>query len=760
MMMPLAPAMSSQFDARALLDCVEDVIVVVDENFHFTYANHAARAFLGPDIIATADHGGSVSLDVVHPDDVEHVIERFAEIAGDDDGRGALRMRVREGDGWRPVEAILTNRRDMPGINGVVACFRNLTQEERLRSNLEIQLQLDLHNRALRNELQERQRFLSRLVRIQSSIARRAPLDDVLVAIVDGAAQLLGDIVVGLRLRDPFDPSRLVLVASHGIDDDLLAQLSECDDVGIGNQAYRENCSIVVDNYADLKDPIPAFVTHGLRAAMAVPVRSDGVAVGSLAIGTMWSQTYSDTEREMLEILAEHAGIAILDANSREIVRIALMDSLTGLPNRRLFLERLTQAIELCQHNRRPLAVLFIDLDGFKAVNDGRGHAAGDEVLIEIAKRIEKTIDSPDSAARLGGDEFVVMLEDCDLSRAATTADAISTAIRAPLRFGRRSFYVGATIGVATIDGEYVDAEGMLRQADIAMYRGKRDGRNKVVIFEPSMERAVIARAELEGELRGGIRSGGIHAVFQPVVDLQTGAVMSVEALARWTSVTQGPIAPTRFVELAEQMNMVAELDHAMIKSSCRAIRDIVDPISKRPVGLSVNLSPQYLDQIDVVDELLDVLRAEDFPPTRLIVEVTETEAMRDPVAVGIRIRQLREHGIRVAIDDFGTGYSSLAYLEQFPIDYVKIDQRFVEQIEDSARTRSLVESMSQMVHSLNLTAVAEGVETLEQAQTLRAMGFELAQGYFFARPIPADELMAAINDVPRVVGEWAAVID
>jgi diguanylate cyclase (GGDEF)-like protein/PAS domain S-box-containing protein len=749
--------MRSAFDARALLDCVEDVIVVVDEHFQLTYANLAARAFLGSDKIATAADRGSMSLDVVHPDDVQYVAERFAEIARDDNGEGTLRMRVHEGDGWRPVEAVLTNRRDVPGINGVVVCFRNLTQEERLRSNLEIQLQLDLHNRALRSELQERQRFLSRLVRIQSSISRRAPLDDVLVAIVEGTAQLLGDVVVCLRLRDPHDPGRLVLVASHGIHDDELHRLSASSDVGIGGQAYRENRSVVVENYADLQNPIPAFVEHGLRAAMAVPVRSDGVAVGSLSIGTLWSETYSDTEREMLEILAEHAGIALLDADSRESVRLALMDSLTGLPNRRLFLDRLTQGIELCQRKRHPLAVLFIDLDGFKAINDGRGHAAGDQVLKEIAKRIETTIDGADSAARIGGDEFVVMLEDCDLSRAATTADAIATAIRAPLRFGRRSFYVGATIGVAMVDGQQVDADAMVRHADIAMYRGKREGRNKVVIFEPSMERAVVARAELEGELRRGIRSGAIHAVFQPVVDLRTGAVMSVEALARWTSATQGPIAPTRFVELAEQMNMVAELDLAMIESSCRLIRGVVDPISEQPVGLSVNLSPQHLDHIDIVDGLLDVLRAEDFPPTRLIVEVTETEAMRDPAAVGVRIRQLREHGIRVAIDDFGTGYSSLAYLEQFPIDYVKIDQRFVAQLEESARTRRLVDSMSQMVHSLGLTAVAEGVETLEQAQSLRGMGFELAQGYFFARPIPAGELMAAINDVPRVTGACVA---
>jgi diguanylate cyclase (GGDEF)-like protein len=592
-------------------------------------------------------------------------------------------------------------------------------------------------------------------VRIQSSISRRAPLDDVLVAIVDGTTQLFGETVVCLRLRDPSDPSRLVLVASHGVHDRDLPQFSSSSsDFGIGGQAYRENRSVVVENYADTPNPTQALIDQGLQAAMAVPVRSDGVTVGSLSIGTLWPQTFSDTEREMLEILAEHAGIALLDASSRESVRLALTDHLTGLPNRRLFLDRLTQGIEHARRDHQPLAVLFIDLDGFKAINDGRGHAAGDGVLKEVARRIERTIEPRDSAARLGGDEFVVMLEQSDLARAATIADGIARAIKAPLRFGRRRFYVGATIGVAMIDGQHVDSEELLRQADIAMYRGKREGRNKVVIFEPSMEQAVVARAELEAELRRGIRSRAIYAVFQPVVDLRTGVVTSVEALARWTSATQGPIAPTRFVELAEQMNMVAELDLAMIESSCRLIRDVVDPITQRPVSLSVNLSPQHLDHLDVVEGLLAVLHDEDFPPTRLIVEVTETEAMRDPAGVGNRIGQLREHGIRVAIDDFGTGYSSLAYLEQFPIDYVKIDRRFVEQIEESDRSRSLVESMSRMVHSLGLTAVAEGVETLEQAQTLREMGFELAQGYYFARPVAADELTEAIAKIPAVTGD------
>jgi diguanylate cyclase (GGDEF)-like protein/PAS domain S-box-containing protein len=743
-----SPAASpSDFDARELLDCVDDAIVVIDDRIQIRYANTAARDFLG----MPADAADPLAL--VHPDDVPHASERFAAVRAEPGGREAVRIRLREGDGWRPVEAMLTNRTDVAGIGGVVVCFRNLTEEELLRTNLEVQLQLDQHNRALRAELQERQRFLNRLVRIQSSISRRAPLDDVLVAIVDGVTQLFGEVVVCLRLRDPADPSRLVLVASHGIPDDVLPELSAHSDIGIGSEAYRENRTIMVENYAvNAENPVPAFTESGMRAAMAVPVRSEGDTVGSLSVGTMWAQRFSATEREMLEILAEHAGIALLDANSRESVRLALTDPLTGLPNRRLLLEHLGHGIDRCVRDGRPLAVLFIDLDGFKAINDGRGHAAGDGVLKEVARRIEKAIPRGGAAARLGGDEFVVMLEDVELPQAAAVADEIVRTVRTPLRFGRRSFYVGATVGLAMLDDQPVRAEQLLRRADIAMYRGKREGRNRVVVFEPSMEQAVIARAELESELRRGIRSRAITAVFQPVVDLRTGEVTSVEALARWTSATQGPVSPARFIELAEQMNMVSELDLTMIEASCALVRDLVDPSTRRPVALSVNLSPQHLDHTDVVDGLLAVVRERGFPPERLIVEVTETEAMRDPAGVGHRIRQLREHGIRVAIDDFGTGYSSLAYLEQFPIDFVKIDRRFVEQIEEPGRSRNLVEAMSRMVHSLGLTAVAEGVETAEQASALQDMDFELAQGYYFARPVPAAELTAAIERIPLML--------
>ena len=737
-------------DADALLDCVEDAIIVVTDDLRFTYMNRVAREFLTTSAgVAPDAHPRDLDpLGAIHPDDLQHVLERLNDVVSGGPSHGSFRFRLREPEGaWRPVEAIWTDRRDSDRIGGVVVCFRNLTQEERLRSNLEAQIELDQHNRALRIELQERQRFLARLVRIQSSISRRAPLDDVLTAIIDGTTQLFGDVSIGLLLRDPADPTQLVLAASHGMSDEIRRQVAS-NSAGIGRTAFYEDRTVVIDDYLASETAVPGFVTQGVRTAMSAPIRSGGLTVGSLTIGSTWADTFTETEREMLEMLAEHAGTALLDVSSSESGRVALTDALTSLPSRNLFLERLGHAIIAARQLQRPLAVLFIDLDGFKAINDGRGHEAGDGVLKEIARRIETTIGARGTVARLRGDEFVVMLEACDASGAATIAGSVADAVKAPLLFGRHNLYVGATVGVAALDDSIRDADQLVRRADIAMYRGKREGGDQVLVFEPSMEHAVVANATLEGELRRSIRNQAIGAHFQPVVDLRTGSVVSVEALARWSSDTHGPVTPQRFIALAEQMHVVTELDLAVFRAACGPALELTDPASGLPVNLSVNLAPQHLEHRGVVEGLLSVAGELGFPATRLIVEITETEAMRDPSTVGLRIDELRRHGIRVAIDDFGTGYSSLAYLEQLPIDYVKIDRSFVFQIGDQARSRSLVEAMLRMVQSLGLTAVAEGVETPAQAHTLRTMGFELAQGFYFSRPVPATGLSDAMATI------------
>lgn len=742
-------------DPRRLLDCVEDAILVLDEQLHVLFANAAVASFMGGE----AD---TVSVDfdplgAIHPDDIEGAFPQFLEAVGNRSGRTLIRLRVRDGDGWRPVEAVITNFLDDPTVRGLVVCFRNLAQEEQLRRSLDAQLELGKRNQALQAQLRERQHFLSRLVRIQSSISRRAPLIDVLNAVAEGAHNLLGDSLAIVRLVSDADPTLLELAACHGLRSEVAVQQPTiAAESGLGGTAFLSNEIVVLDDHQAFVEQNPVLATAGFVAGIAVPIRHGLEPVGCLTVCSVNAmRTYSQTEQEMLLALAEHASIALLDAHTVESVREALTDPLTGLPSRRLLIERLENSIDRCRANGGPLAVLFVDLDGFKAVNDSRGHAAGDALLIEIGKRLEASAREHDTVARFGGDEFIVVLEDADATAASAFASRMVDQIQQGVKVEGRSIFVGVTIGV-DIAGPDDDrgAEAMVRRADIAMYRGKADERGGVVFFESTMEEAVVARAELESELRNAIRVGAIGVAFQPVVTMSTGVVHGVEALARWTSVVQGPIAPDRFIAIADRIGMVNELDRMVLRQACEAM-PVIDAMSTgEPILLHVNLAAHHLDSADLVEGIVAVLESTGFPAQRLVVEITETAAMRDPLGVTDRLAQLKRLGVRVAIDDFGTGYSSLAYLERYPVDVLKIDRSFVAGLNAEPRSRHLTESMIQLAHSLGLTVVAEGIEETGQAEALQQLGTDFAQGYHFARPMDLQGLLEFLAErVPVASG-------
>ncbi len=709
-------AAPSRTESTVLLDCVTDAIIVLDATMTLTYANAAAQRFLEGRVGENSDGPAMAIKDpasYVHPDDVHDALEAFGRVLSGERDEEVFRVRMSLPSLTWPVELTAINHLGEPGIDGVVLCFRDLTHEDQLRTSLDRQRELDRHNRALRSQLQERQLFLRRLVRIQSSISQRAPLDDVLQAVVDGAAQLFGDVSVVLRLNDPADDHQLATVAHHG----TLPLIGTSRALAGANEA-----------------------THGEMTAM---IRSEDRLVGELTVGAATIREFDSTEHEMLDVLAEHAGIALRDAGNRETVRLALTDQLTGLPNRRLLIDRLENSLRRCRSTGRPVAALFIDLDGFKAVNDSRGHAAGDAVLTRTAERILDVVGPEQVAARLGGDEFVVVLEDSDRAQTLAIAEAISERLRAPVTLDGRNFYIGATIGVAMVETGHIDAEHVLRRADIAMYHGKRNEHGQVTFFEPVMEETVVERTELESQLRMALESDGIEVAYQPILDLRNGTVPCVEALARWTSPTQGEVPPDRFVALAEQMNLVAALDQQVLAKACRHVRDII--VDSDELLLAVNVSPQHLDSADVVESILGVLEAERFDPRRLIVEVTESTAMRDPIAAVERFAQLRAAGVRISLDDFGTGHSSLAQLEQFPLDSVKVDRSFVTSVESSPMRREFLRSISGLVRSLAMQGVVEGVEEADQVPVLRSIDVQFVQGYYFARPVPGDELVEAI---------------
>lgn len=439
----------------------------------------------------------------------------------------------------------------------------------------------------------------------------------------------------------------------------------------------------------------------------------------------------------------EHALEASLE-RLRELdqnILAALTDDLTGLPLRRLFLDRLEACLRRCERDAVPVTLFFVDLDAFKTINDALGHTAGDAMLRSTTARLLGTHPTVEHWGRIGGDEFVLFVEDCDHDRAAPLAMQLSESMRQAMVLAGRSFYSSASIGVAVIDTPGVSAESAVRRADIAMYEGKRGGRNAITMFASEMERSVIVRTELEGQLRRALIGAGPDVVYQPIVDLQSGRVLAVEALARWYSPTQGPIAPDRFVAMAEEMGIADQLDRHVVRKASRALAEHTDPTTDAPIGLTVNASPMHLDQRDFATTVLGLVADAGFDPRRLVVEVTESIAVQHASILGDQLRELRSAGVRIALDDFGTGHSSLAQLEFLPVDLVKIDRTFLLGVPESPRRLRFVETIIQLADALQLAIVFEGIETPEQARVLADLGVTYGQGYLLAKPMGLAEL-------------------
>ena len=443
----------------------------------------------------------------------------------------------------------------------------------------------------------------------------------------------------------------------------------------------------------------------------------------------------------------------------------ALTDELTGLPSRRLFLERLGDRLRgrLPQHQ---VSVFMIDLDGFKDINDALGHTAGDAMLRSTAERLLAIVPDTEQWGRIAGDEFVLFVERCGRERAESIAESIASALRQAIVLGGRTLHTSASIGLLIVD-EVLDAQTALRRADIAMHEGKRNGPDRTTVFTAEMESHVIIRAELEGQLRSTLTGSGPDVVFQPIVDLHSGRTIAVEALARWHSPTQGPIGPDRFVSMAETMGLIGQLDRHVLRKACRAIADRCEPTSGWPLDLSVNSSAMSLSRPDDADRILKVLDDEGFAPHRLILEITESLAIENDDVVRSQLHKLRARGVRIAIDDFGTGHSSLAQLETLPVDFVKMDRSFLDDVPASKRRLRYLETIVAMATALRLEVIFEGIESPAQAEALAALGVELGQGYLLAEPLgiaALDARMAAARAIVRgAIGNddhWQPVLE
>ena len=426
----------------------------------------------------------------------------------------------------------------------------------------------------------------------------------------------------------------------------------------------------------------------------------------------------------------------------------ALHDPLTGLGNRVLFRDRLEHALARARRNPELLAVLMIDLDGFKQVNDSLGHDAGDRLLTEVAHRLQDCLRAGDTVARMGGDEFAVLLERADLEGPAVVAQRIVYRLRAPVDIDGKAIVTQGSVGVALGSTSTLSAEELLRNADLAMYVAKSKGKGVYEVYEREMHAAALDRVELETDLRVALRRRELTLHYQPVVELPGGRISGAEALARWEHPERGMVSPAEFVPLAEESGLVVDLGRWVLGEACRQAKRFQEAYpTEPPFAMAVNVAARQLTSPWLLDEVRKALAESHLSPSSLVLEITEGALMSDATSIVPTLEALRALGVRLAIDDFGTGWSSLSRLRSFPVDKLKIDQSFISEITSSGDDAPIVAAIVAMAHSLQLTTVAEGVETAEQLACLHQHGCEEVQGYLLSRPLPGERLLQLLAD-------------
>ncbi len=572
------------------------------------------------------------------------------------------------------------------------------------------------NERTLLASLRERQRLLEVLLDIQRSISHRIALSDVLAAVTAGASGLLGGCAVSLVLDDPLDRERPIVASTTGGGERTEAELAIA-----ATEAARSGAA-------------------GAEGAFAAPVHINGARAGALVAMAGTGQGFDDAQLGMLDAFAEHASLALTDARTVEAMQEAFHDPLTGLPNRALFLDRLQHALDVAARRGTELCVLFIDLDRFKAVNDSIGHAAGDELLRGVAERLTACTRAADTSARFGGDEFAVLLEDDGRGlRPDVVAERIIVAMSRAFRIEGKEIFIGATVGIAHAEADSLSPDELLRNADLAMYRAKKEGGSRAATYERGMRTALLARIELEAELRHALARRELSVAYQPVVDLASGLPVAVEALARWKHPIRGHISPLTFIPLAEEIGVVHLIGRWVLQEGCRQLaiwRELAPGL-----GLNVNLSAQQLRDERLCGDVERALRSHGLPGAALTLEITESVLLSGDKDAAARLQELKALGLSIAVDDFGTGYSSLSYLKQFPVDALKIDKSFVDAVavspEDSALARTIVE----LGRGMRLDTIAEGIESAEQLEHLRLLRCQMGQGHHFSIPLASDAL-------------------
>lgn len=588
---------------------------------------------------------------------------------------------------------------------------------------------------------------------VMEAMARERPLTEVLELICMEVERIAPEVVASILEVD--ESGLLHPLAAPGL---ALEYQQKLDGVAIGpavgscgtaawRKAYVWVDDIATDPlWADFRDLV---LPLGFRGCWSAPVlNAQERVVGTFAFYFRRAPQDCSMQfyRRLVEACQHLCGLALEREQTRRRIRqLAFYDALTGLPNRSLLQTRADQAIATVTREAEWLAVLFIDLDRFKHVNDSLGHSAGDDLLRQVAARIQSVLRESDIAGRQSGDEFVVVLPGCDANEVTLVAERLLQLLAEPFSLAGTSLQVSGSIGIAMYPNDGRDMETLMGRADMAMYQAKSSGRGRFHFYSSEINRLAQERLQMEGALRQAIRQGGLHLHYQPQIDLADGRLYGIEVLARWTHAELGEVPPVRFIALAEECGLIVELGHWAVQEACRQLAEWRAAGLRVPV-ISVNLSPTSFHNLDLPGFLAKTLQANALLPEDLTLELTESILLDSNPSTMKVLDELHRQGIRLSLDDFGTGYSSLSYLRRLPISELKLDRSFVFDLEHDEATRALSSAILGIGKSLQLTVVAEGVENEVQHRLLCEQGYPVAQGYLYSRPLAAQEFAQWLN--------------
>jgi diguanylate cyclase (GGDEF)-like protein/PAS domain S-box-containing protein len=673
----------------------------------------------------------------LHPDDREQVLRYEQSFRPQSRKQGAVEYRMRHRDGhivWIRDDAVLVIAADGSGRwHGVLS---DITERK--------EAELELERRAAQQ---------AAVARLGEHGLEGARASDLMQEAVTAAATLL-DVELAAVLELVPDEDALLLRAGYGYPRSSIGTLRG--PTGTQSQAgytILTRGPVIVSDWATENrfSQAPVLRELGTKSGATVPIQGHGAPFGALSLQSKFKRSFTPSEIAFLQALANVLADALeRQATEDQIRHRALHDPLTGLPNRVLFLDRLEHALVRLERSQSLAAILFLDLDRFKLVNDSLGHQVGDELLAAAAPRLQQAVRASDTVARFGGDEFGILLEDIGAEHEAIEmAERIAAVFTRPFVLAGSEHFVTTSIGIAIARGGE-DADALIRDADAAMYRAKERGSARYELFDQAMRDRAIVRLRVENDLRRALARDELRLVYQPVISLVDRSIVGVEALVRWEHPERGIVPPDEFIPVAEEDGLIEPIGRWVLEQACRQAAQWHRHCPERiPLEIAVNLSAAQFAKRSLPDTVGEILRATGLDPRSLSLEITESVILRDDQVLTDALLELKELGVQLVLDDFGTGYSSLSYLTRLPLDVLKVDRSFVDGLGRDPRDTAVTEAIVAMARALSLTAVGEGVETEQQARELAAMGCDLAQGYHFSRPVPASEITPMLLGAP-----------